>query len=44
MTKKEQLNLYKKALNLQKQGDFIQASKIYEVLIKNKFQSGKKFK
>ena len=39
MINKEILELYKRALNLQKQGDFIKAYKIYKVLIKNKFQN-----
>ena len=39
MSNKENLNLYKKALNLQKRGDFIQASKIYKALIKNQFRN-----
>ena len=36
---KEFLDLYKKALNLQKQGELIEASYIYKVLIKNNFQN-----
>ena len=41
--KKENLDLYKKALNLQKQGDFINASKIYQVLIKDKYRNQEVF-
>ena len=41
--KKEKFDLYKRALNLQKQGDFIQASNIYKDLIKNKFQNQEVF-
>ena len=43
MKNKEILNLFEKALNLQKQGDFIQASNIYKDLIKNKFQNQEVF-
>ena len=39
MSNKENLNLYKKAVNFQKKGDFIQASKIYSDLIKNQFRN-----
>ena len=43
MKNKEILNLFEKALNLQKQGDFIQASNLYKHLIKNKFQNQEVF-
>ena len=43
MTNKDTLDLYKKALNLQKKGDYIQAYKLYKFLIKNKFQNQEVF-